>query len=117
MKTASEIGCFIANKGKMVQDFFYPVYHQLVDYYLDELDYLDKYVLTLICYNVTREVIKYIYDNQSYYSNIIYLSKRGLERARKDIEQMPRIEYPDEYDVDKILFFEQYIIDVYTIHD
>jgi len=117
MITADEMSRIISNKGKMVQDFFYPVYYKLVDDYLDELEFIDKHILVLVCYNVTRTVIKYIYDNQSLFANEIYLSKRGLNRAIKDLETMPRIEYPDEYDVGKLNFLEQCIISVYTIYD
>lgn len=94
--TTDEILNMIIKKGKMVQDVFYPMYILLVEKYYDEIDSVNiNDSLIEVCYNATRTVIERIINNQSYYADKIYLSQRSLERARKDLETMPILEYSD----------------------
>ena len=80
----------------MIQDVFYPIYIILVERYYDEFDSVNiNASLIEVCYNTTRIVIEQIINNQSYYADKIYLSQRSLERARKDLETMPRLDYSD----------------------
>lgn len=91
-----EILHVISKKGKMIQDVFYPIYISLVERYYDEFDSVNiNESLIEVCYNATRTVIERIINNQSYYANVIYLSQRSLERARKDLGTMPRLDYSD----------------------
>jgi len=94
--TTDEIIHMIEKRGKMVKDVFYPMYIILVEKYYDDIDSVNiNDSLMEVCYNATRTVIERIINNQSYYAEIIYLSQRSLERARKDLGTMPRLDYSD----------------------
>lgn len=106
--TTDEILDMIIRKGKMVQDVFYPMYILLVEKYYDDI-YSGNINDSLIevCYNATRTVIERIINNQSYYANEIYLSQRSLERARKDLGTMPRLDYSDNDNADNLRHIEE----------
>ncbi len=94
--TTDEIIRMIEKRGKMVKDVFFPMYIVLVEKYYDDIDSVNiNNSLMEVCYNATRTVIERIINNQSYYAEIIYLSQRSLERARKDLATMPRLDYSD----------------------
>ena len=113
--TSDDIYELVMNNGKMVQETFLHIHYACVSKLNILFDYYDSNVIALICYNVTRNIIAYIYDNQSLFADKFYISKRSLERAHKDLERMPKIEYPDEYDVNRLNIIEQMITKVYYV--
>lgn len=101
--TTGEILDMILKKGKMVQDVFFAMYIVLVETSYEVIDSLYvKNSLMEISYNATKTAIEHIYNNQSYFADKIYMSQRSLERARKDIETMSRLEYTDEDNADTL---------------
>lgn len=93
---ADDIIDIILKKGKMVQELFFIIYYCSINDILDSFDGIDKDMIAILSYNITRGVVQTILDNQSYYAEFIYSINRYSKRAIKDLENMPRIEYPDK---------------------